>query len=319
MDGLLKTARLTHSVFRVQEDPKAAQRVCNVQYRRDVCFSQSLTSLVAGLMTRLWCHKPHPAFVTILSTLGPLASFESLLSYHGNEIDMWGDMSIAIEDLRTVTFTLVRCPSPVSLEPQPMPKVTGSRNSLTVSLPVPDSLYSMIPSRQILSFHVTPVFFNIGINEMATLAESLGATRAQEASNIDNFVRLNEYYLRYRKLNIPETSDLSNDRFPTCSSQLKSLSELIDELKLSVHNGKSKNVGILHLASQICRQMKGFRFTSCKSAKDRTGMSVTLEQCQILLDEYHLAEHEFQKALDCMRRTLFRMAAILAFDLFWFN
>jgi inositol polyphosphate-4-phosphatase len=302
MDGLLKTARLTHSVFRVQEDPKAAQRVCNVQYRRDVCFSQSLTSLVAGLMTRLWCHKPHPAFVTILSTLGPLASFESLLSYHGNEIDMWGDMSIAIEDLRTVTFTLVRCPSPVSLEPQPMPKVTGSRNSLTVSLPVPDSLYSMIPSRQILSFHVTPVFFNIGINEMATLAESLGATRAQEASNIDNFVRLNEYYLRYRKLNIPETSNLSNGRFPTCSSQLKSLSELIDELKLSVHNGKSKNVEILHLASQICRQMKGFRFTSCKSAKDRTGMSVTLEQCQILLDEYHLAEHEFQKALDCMRR-----------------
>lgn len=43
MDGLLKTARLTHSVFRVQEDPKAAQRVCNVQYRRDVCFSQAVS------------------------------------------------------------------------------------------------------------------------------------------------------------------------------------------------------------------------------------------------------------------------------------
>lgn len=45
MDGLLKTARLTHSVFRVQEDPKAAQRVCNVQYRRDVCFSQAVSIL----------------------------------------------------------------------------------------------------------------------------------------------------------------------------------------------------------------------------------------------------------------------------------
>lgn len=44
MDGLLKTARLTHSVFRVQEDPKAAQRVCNVRYRRDVCFSQAVSS-----------------------------------------------------------------------------------------------------------------------------------------------------------------------------------------------------------------------------------------------------------------------------------
>lgn len=45
MDGLLKTARLTHSVFRVQEDPKAAQRVCNVRYRRDVCFSQAVSFL----------------------------------------------------------------------------------------------------------------------------------------------------------------------------------------------------------------------------------------------------------------------------------
>lgn len=46
MDGLLKTARLTHSVFRVQEDPKSAQRVCNVQYRRDVCFSQAVSNVM---------------------------------------------------------------------------------------------------------------------------------------------------------------------------------------------------------------------------------------------------------------------------------
>ena len=44
MDGLLKTARLTHSVFRVQEDAKSAQRACNVRYRRDVCFSQAVSS-----------------------------------------------------------------------------------------------------------------------------------------------------------------------------------------------------------------------------------------------------------------------------------
>jgi len=44
MDGLLKTARLTHSVFRVQEDGRAAQRACNVRYRRDVCFAQAVSS-----------------------------------------------------------------------------------------------------------------------------------------------------------------------------------------------------------------------------------------------------------------------------------
>lgn len=46
MDGLLKTARLTHSVFRVQEDAKTAQRACNVRYRRDVCFSQAVNLFI---------------------------------------------------------------------------------------------------------------------------------------------------------------------------------------------------------------------------------------------------------------------------------
>lgn len=48
----------------------------------------------------------------------------------------------------------------------------------------------------------------------------------------------------------------------------------------------------------------GLRFTNCKSAKDRTGMGVTLEQVQILSREYDLAEHEYQKALDAMRRLV---------------
>lgn len=252
MDGLLKTARLTHSVFRVQEDPKAAQRACNVRYRRDVCFSQALTSIVCGLMTRLWCHKPDPAFIIILCKLGPLACFECLLSYHGNEIDFWGDMSVAIEDLRTVIFLLARSPNPAN-EPYPTPKITGNRNSLTVTLPVPDALYSLIPTKQIVSFHVTPVFFNIGVNEKATLAESLGAVKPQERSNIDNFDRLNEYYLRYKKLNLPDGNGLSNGRI----TQNRPIADLIETLRISVHSGRQKNVEVLHISSQICRQMKG--------------------------------------------------------------
>lgn len=46
MDGLLKTARLTHSVFRVQEDKRAAERSCNVRYRRHVCFSQAVITKI---------------------------------------------------------------------------------------------------------------------------------------------------------------------------------------------------------------------------------------------------------------------------------
>lgn len=255
MDGLLKTARLTHSVFRVQEDPRAAQRVCNVRYRRDVCFSQALTSLVSALMVRLWCYKPDPVFLTGLSMLGPLACFEGLLSYHGDEIDMWGDMSVAVEDLRTVLFTLTRCPIPQNGDLQPMPKISGCRNALTVFLPVPDAVYSLLPPKQSVSFNITPVFFNIGINEMATLAESLGATRPQERSNVDNFIRLNEYYLRYKKINMP-VLNVPNNR-SSCSTQLKPLNELLENLRVSVNSSKNKNVEVLHLVGQICRQMKG--------------------------------------------------------------
>lgn len=74
------------------------------------------------------------------------------------------------------------------------------------------------------------------------------------------------------------------------------------KLKASVQSKVNKNVEILQLSSQICRRMRGLRFTSCKSAKDRTGMSITLEQVNILTGEYHLAEHEYARAVDCMRR-----------------
>lgn len=70
-----------------------------------------LTALVSALMAKLWCQRPDPSFLFVLSTLGPLAEFEGLLSLHGHELDMWGDMVVAVEDLSTVTFTLVHSSS----------------------------------------------------------------------------------------------------------------------------------------------------------------------------------------------------------------
>lgn len=44
MDGLLKTARLMHSVQRLQQDMQRTSATLATMYRRDVCFSQAVSS-----------------------------------------------------------------------------------------------------------------------------------------------------------------------------------------------------------------------------------------------------------------------------------
>lgn len=47
--------------------------------------------------------------------------------------------------------------------------------------------------------------------------------------------------------------------------------------------------------------MNGVRMTSCKSAKDRTAMSVTLEQAQVLVDYYDMSPDISQNVVALMR------------------
>ncbi|RLN46658.1 hypothetical protein BBJ29_008044 [Phytophthora kernoviae] len=65
---------------------------------------------------------------------------------------------------------------------------------------------------------------------------------------------------------------------------------LTDRLNTRTENVKKKVVNILIASSDICRRLGAGRTTCCKSGKDRTAMSVTLETSRLLVDHFHVKQ-----------------------------
>ncbi|XP_016145408.1 type II inositol 3,4-bisphosphate 4-phosphatase [Sinocyclocheilus grahami] len=178
----------------------------------------------------------------------------------------------------------------------------------TVEVPLPHHAFQTLPDelRQGKPLRVLPVLFNVGINEQQTIAERFGDISLQERINQKNFEILEGYYKSL-------TNTLPSECLP-CFQTQTDIKELLDTLGQNVVTKKRKNVEILWLAGMICRRMNGIRFTSCKSAKDRTSMSVTLEQCSLLRDEHQLNKDYFVRALDCMRSGLLAQGEVAQWD-----
>ncbi|XP_064783135.1 type II inositol 3,4-bisphosphate 4-phosphatase-like isoform X2 [Oncorhynchus masou masou] len=265
-----------------------------LKQRRDVVFSQALAALACGFVMRLYAGMEDKGFLRQLHLVGLVAQFESLLSTYSEEIGMLEDMEVGISDLHRVAFKITQAKTDNPCDLQPV--VIGRRDHYTVEVPLPRLAFQTLPHeiKEGKVVQVYPVLFNVGINEQQTIADRFGDISLQERINQRNFEILDSYY--------KSLSDKVPSECLPCFQTQTDLKDLLGTLGQNVVTKKRKNVEILWLAGTICRRLNGIRFTSCKSAKDRTSMSVTLEQCALLRDEHQLNKDYFIRALDCMRR-----------------
>ncbi|XP_029310437.1 type II inositol 3,4-bisphosphate 4-phosphatase-like isoform X2 [Cottoperca gobio] len=283
-------AAMTFVVLQEAVATTVAQGPAHLVQRRHAVFSQALSALVCGFMLKLFGGLEDPDFLQQLHSVGLLVQFEGLLSTYGDEVGMLEDMEVGVSDLSGVTFSVTEA---TTEEPDELlPTLRGAWGSLVVQVPLPPETFGSMPQEvkdgRLIRVH--PVLFNIGINQQQSLAERFGDSSLQERVNQQSCERLRAY------------CDTLRDRRPQTAG-IQSLCDLLSSLDRSVETRKRKNVELLWIAATVCRKVRGVRLTSCKSAKDRTAMSVTLEQCVLLRERHTLGLQHFSTALDCMRRS----------------
>lgn len=300
MGEVVNRAKQSLTFVLLQELAYSLPQCLMLTLRRDVVFSQALAGLVCGFIIKLHTSLHDPGFLQQLHTVGLIVQYEGLLSTYSDEIGMLEDMAVGVSDLKKVAFKIIEAKSNDVL-----PVITGRREHYVVEVKLPARMFESLPLQikegQLL--HVYPVLFNVGINEQQTLAERFGDVSLQESINQENFELLKEYYTTFMEKMPPD--------YISQFQEQNDLKGLLENLHQNIQAKKRKNVEIMWLAATICRKLNGIRFTCCKSAKDRTSMSVTLEQCAILRDEHQLHKDFFIRALDCMRREGCRIENVL--------
>ncbi|ETK90419.1 hypothetical protein L915_05819, partial [Phytophthora nicotianae] len=261
----------------------AVRMVCRLEMmrsdyylRKSVAVSQSVSSLVTCFMAELdlCLQERNDKVLNQMAKVGFLIGWESLISSHGKELYMISDAWVAIKCLETFSFKIC--------EGADMEVVVEKKEEVgyIIKIPVPPAQFALLPeslkSGELIS--VTSVLFTQGINEMQSLANMVGhsGVSIQRKINSTSFRTISEYYNRFTEICGIGMSEVSVGSHPD---------EILRNLRVSVEseNSASKNTCILLHAADAVRSLNGGRVTYCKSGKDRTAMSTTLEQARLLV------------------------------------
>ena len=183
---------------------------------------------------------------------------------------------------------------------------------------------------------VIPVLFTQGINEMQSIVNQTdrSKTELQDLINLNNLRPLKVYCDKYSRLALAmppmQPHDYRNGlhhlyrgnaqqqqqqqqprpkprHHHSLEFSEQDVAREYSTLELMIINAshqtgaRSKHPEILQKASDLCRALGAGRVTVCKSAKDRTAMSVTLEHGRILHKHHNLPQCRIKSTVAVMR------------------
>eukprot|EP01029_Cantina_marsupialis_P030080 TRINITY_DN794_c0_g3_i1.p1 TRINITY_DN794_c0_g3~~TRINITY_DN794_c0_g3_i1.p1 ORF type:complete len:1764 (-),score=549.87 TRINITY_DN794_c0_g3_i1:299-5590(-) len=287
--------------------------------RRDQVMCQAVATLVTMFIQNATkrCDETDEIWWNQLADLGFLTYFESLLSTRGHEEGMIEDFVVAVSTLAFVGFEIVTSRpqnwpigSTINLTSQNVRPAgrekmrdgfveelasvaldedwLGAGKRLIVQVWLGDEFPTEILPRTLVNGSIIwtkPVFFTQGINEQQTLAN----TRLQDRVNKHNLSLLEHYVEEFNPAYLIRGS--SKD----LADSMKAAKKLF---LCPIH---TKNVEFLWAVEKLAVILNMARFTSCKSAKDRTSMGVTLEMVHFLRNFHSFPDSQTSSLLQAMR------------------
>lgn len=302
-------AKFLHLDKKIRKEKKSIQRAryerklesigYEISRRRDVSTCQAASALCTCFIKRIQTEilNGFPQRLEQFVHCGFLIQFEGLLSTYGPEIGMLGDFVKAVESLELFKLQIIKGnENDVDCSGLPSKVILDASSEPVFKIYLPPSLWDQCPpSVRNQLIDVYPILFTQGINEFQSIANKIGETSLQDNINKDSFPKLFEYSKRY--------IDFWKQRNDHDGVSFNSINVGIQKIKHHVnHPKKEKLVDLLTIPSDVCRKMGGGRITCCKSAKDRTSMSVTYEQVRILQERHHLSD-DLKESADALRST----------------
>eukprot|EP00753_Platysulcus_tardus_P010828 PLAT3089.1.p1 GENE.PLAT3089.1~~PLAT3089.1.p1 ORF type:complete len:674 (+),score=334.38 PLAT3089.1:170-2023(+) len=278
-------------------------RLFRLRAREAICVSQLITQVLTSFLFKLQSALQSGSgdILRQYAAVGFVVSLESLLSTFGDELGMLEDLAGAMEVLRQQELTVQLQGTLVASRhlAYNVTVVEGPRAGMLVRINLESALFAMLPEQLRLPdarIRIVPLLFTQGINELQTMAiKKRDVGDVQEKINHASLALLKTYvddYIAYlQSLDTPSerVSLLINRSFEELFRTVTSASPL------------EKNVAILMQSSDFVRMVNGGRITNCKSGKDRTAMSVTLESARLLSKHHKLPSSRVLEVANLMR------------------